>query len=1237
MVQKNHSIYIYSICIALAGFAAACSDDSKSVENNLSCAEGLTICGHACCADTCCDGVCVNTKNDKNNCGTCGNACLDGKVCMNNTCVASEEACSDGQEWCNGECVNVQSDAKHCGDCSTRCKDGESCQSGKCAAGCAPNYTLVGDGKCVDTQRDSENCGGEGIVCGDNAYCADGSCSCRNGYFDCDSDMANGCESQVACDFPCEPTQQLCADSGTCCDAGTECCGASCCEAGSACCGGDTCLDVSTDPHNCGKCDKKCNANQICESGECKDAEISCDTEEGMIACWGECVQSYTDKDNCGECGHACDEGLVCAQGECTIDCADDETVCKLEDKQYCAKLAEDPQNCGTCGHVCETSQVCVTGDEGTVECKEFSEVQPDFTCSPILDPSGEERAPTLCWGNCVDVQTDARHCGVCGNACGEGYECATGVCTKVCDPGLNACGDTCHDFLNDVHACGNCDTQCLTTQTCVEGVCTDSDLNCNEGADPEDPAYVEKTLCWGTCADLTTDTAHCGACDVACGENQTCTDGKCADISVEPDPGACNAPMGMCYGVCKDLQNDDANCGKCLNACGTGEKCIEGKCELQCGSLTVCDKACIDTTSSDKNCGACGVECKDGQTCVGSACQCVEGRKDCDGVADNGCEAPADIECCVPGETRFCWRGLPENRGKGICQDGSQTCDASGQFWGPCTGGVYPSAITCDEAGFYKGGDQNCNGVDDTTEDCVSSCDLRLTDSSYIGCEYWPVFLQNYSGYSRVYMDMTIVVSNPNDQPAHVYIFDKAKYDNASHTPYLEFDVPAGGVVTKLIVGDPTGSTQNNLAVPNSGQTIYNYMLNNTMQAPYAFRARSSLPVVVYQFNPYGKSKGYTADASLLLPTNVLGQDYIDLSYYSSSGTTAANTIGIVAVKPGTTTVEVTPSIKVAQGRNVNTSATIPAIPAETKTTFTLQQFDVLHLQQGDDGEMTGSKIHADKPVAVFGGAACTNIRSACDHTEEQLFPTNVWGTNYYAIRAGYNLSSKTILGSEFDDYYILAQQDNTVVTITGNQGASNTDTITLPAYSGGSGKKALTQIITNNNFIGTVTLNSGQFTKISTIKNFHVSATKPILVGQFIDDVAGIGDPGYTLNVPVEQYRTNYSFSIPADYEYDFVTLVAPKNTKIYYTGAGYKGTPYNNILIDSLPSTVFSGWMTVGNENYVYGFLDLDAGTHYLNGDKKFGALGYGFGDANSDTDDTSYAYPIGLNLDRINNTN
>ena len=60
-----------------------------------------------------------------------------------------------------------------------------------------------------------------------------------------------------------------------------------------------------------------------------------------------------------------------------------------------------------------------------------------------------------------------------------------------------------------------------------------------------------------------------------------------------------------------------------------------------------------------------------------------------------------------------------------------------------------------------------------------------------------------------------------------------------------------------------------------------------------------------------------------------------------------------------------------------------------------------------------------------------------------------------------------------------------------------------------------------------------------------------------------------------------------------------------------------------------------MDVGNEGYVYGFLDIDEGVHHLVGDKKFGALGYGFGNATDGTDDTSYAYPIGLNLDVINN--
>jgi hypothetical protein len=34
-----------------------------------------------------CNGTCVNTNIDKNNCGGCGIACTAAQVCQNGTCV----------------------------------------------------------------------------------------------------------------------------------------------------------------------------------------------------------------------------------------------------------------------------------------------------------------------------------------------------------------------------------------------------------------------------------------------------------------------------------------------------------------------------------------------------------------------------------------------------------------------------------------------------------------------------------------------------------------------------------------------------------------------------------------------------------------------------------------------------------------------------------------------------------------------------------------------------------------------------------------------------------------------------------------------------------------------------------------------------------------------------------------------------------------------------------------------
>ncbi len=49
---------------------------------------------------------------------------------------------------------------------------------------------------------------------------------------------------------------------------------------------------------------------------------------------------------------------------------------------------------------------------------------------------------------------------------------------------------------------------------------------------------------------------------------------------------------------------------------------------------------------------------------------------------------------CDTPGATEACWPGLRANRGRGICRDGTTTCQPFDEFsgrWGPCMGYVLP------------------------------------------------------------------------------------------------------------------------------------------------------------------------------------------------------------------------------------------------------------------------------------------------------------------------------------------------------------------------------------------------------------------------------------------------------------------------------------------------------------------------------------------------------------------
>ncbi len=116
------------------------------------------------------------------------------------------------------------------------------------------------------------------------------------------------------------------------------------------------------------------------------------------------------------------------------------------------------------------------------------------------------------------------------------------------------------------------------------------------------------------------------------------------------------------------------------------------------------------------------------GPRCDASMTTCTPGPTGCgtmeicdDGI-DNNCNRSVDEGCaCLPGMVQSCFGGPPRSRRVGACADGTQRCLGTGEFgtWGACTGGISPSAETCDML------DNDCNGCADEGLCCggVLSC----------------------------------------------------------------------------------------------------------------------------------------------------------------------------------------------------------------------------------------------------------------------------------------------------------------------------------------------------------------------------------------------------------------------------------------------------------------------------------------------------------------------------------
>lgn len=111
-----------------------------------------------------CNGACIPTSVDPQNCGACGVTCDTGagEVCAAGGCTTT---CETGMMKCGGTCVDIKSDNNHCNACDFQCGAGTGCVDGNCqplvqvgtppaaCAGGGPPVEVEGfpDGpKCID-------------------------------------------------------------------------------------------------------------------------------------------------------------------------------------------------------------------------------------------------------------------------------------------------------------------------------------------------------------------------------------------------------------------------------------------------------------------------------------------------------------------------------------------------------------------------------------------------------------------------------------------------------------------------------------------------------------------------------------------------------------------------------------------------------------------------------------------------------------------------------------------------------------------------------------------------------------------------------------------------------------------------------------------------------------------------------------------------------------------------------
>jgi hypothetical protein len=420
-------------------------------------------------------------------------------------------------------------------------------------------------------------------------------------------------------------------------------------------------------------------------------------------------------------------------------------------------------------------------------------------------------------------------------------------------------------------------------------------------------------------------------------------------------------------------------------------------------------------------------------------------------------------------------------------------------------------------------------------------------------GSDFWLTFLDNAHPFGEpAHSGLSFTVTAETDTTGLVSFFGQGEW----HTNFFEV---RAGVTTVVPIADfwsdPT------LADSDTVQ-------NN------AIHIATANEVSVHALNYLD----FTTDGYLALPTALLGTEYIVLGYQNSpdindpTQPVGGTQFAIVATEDNTR-VTILPTL--------TTGSRVAGVPYEV----VMQEGQTYRLMNVDslNGDLSGTTITADKPIAVFGGHQCANVPPgvfACDHLVEQLPPVNQWGRQFVTMP----LASRSV----GDTFRILAMTDDTLLAVNGEVVAR---------------------------------LNRGQFHERTNVGPTQITASQPVLVAQYANGSAfdgTTGDPFMMLVPPAEQFGASYTVGTPRLFDYfafQYADIFANHLTLIVRTN----GT--GAIQIDGIPVAA-SAFQPIGASGYSGAHVPVNPGTHRLTGGVPFGVSLYGWAPFES------YAYIGGI---------